>query len=497
MAGTRRAALWPAALLGLAFMLRLGAIGGSPAGDEAVHYFSARTFGQTPPNVHGVWDSRFLFWQRPVFSLMLAPFAQWGFDVYRVAHAVLAATLSPLTMRVLQAHRIRTSIAAGAGAIVAVHPIFVTWGSRVFPDTLMTVLCGLGLLLWVREQHVWGAVALLLAAWTKEVAVVGILAMLTFSLLDGWRAGRLTRRTTQVTSGEIALTLALFLAPLPLIYSTRVRGWLFPGWGRGGYSLELVDLLFLSAWFIPLLVWGWVRRPKDSLSIWPFVFPAFYLAYRLLLNGAVGGWYVVLPVWFVILGLAALVHDVLPAPGRSAPLRIGAVSLAVAVVLLVVAADVAIAENARSKLPFHPLEGERERYRSTVELLDPGTQDHALDDVVGFVRARQPASLFLVDVGWYYIYYPFASLAPDLTFGITDGPQGALLTTLEGQRYIWELPTWTEYADRWRANAETPGTLTVVAKTGDPLNVALREWYAACTLQDTPDYVVFEGSKCP
>ncbi|HET6399328.1 MAG TPA: hypothetical protein VFH47_07220 [Candidatus Thermoplasmatota archaeon] len=81
------------ALWALAFALRLLLAGGGAYGDEAAHYYMARHGPQDPDNVVPAGDllSR-IWWERPLFSVLLAPGAAFGFLGYRVGHAAAAAT---------------------------------------------------------------------------------------------------------------------------------------------------------------------------------------------------------------------------------------------------------------------------------------------------------------------------------------------------------------------------------------------------------------------
>ncbi|HEX2066910.1 MAG TPA: hypothetical protein VHI93_08875, partial [Candidatus Thermoplasmatota archaeon] len=138
-----RASPWlpAAAAYALALAARAWLLDAPVYGDEAAHFYVARHLGASPANlVPDLGVPQWLFWQRPLFSLLLWPGAALSFEGYRIWHILLSSLLAPLAMAVVAQAGGRRVPQWTAGVAAALLPGLVGWGVRVFPDSLMATL---------------------------------------------------------------------------------------------------------------------------------------------------------------------------------------------------------------------------------------------------------------------------------------------------------------------------------------------------------------------
>jgi hypothetical protein len=480
---TSRGSIWtrfpgltqtPDVWLGFALFLTAAAVrvalaGLPPYGDEAAHYFVSRHLGQVPANVQPPADvTDWLFWQRPAFSLLLWPGAQFGFEGYRVWNGLLVALLPVLVFTLARQAGAGRSSAAVVGAIAVVHPSVVLWSVRVFPDALMAsiVLCGLGLHLAGRR----GAAALLLlvATWVKEPAALALAASVAHTAVQGWRAGRNRAWTLRLDKATSLGLYCLLVSPLPILVSILLLGGATPGWSSGPLQISHWDSFFLSVWLlVPIL--AALRSPRSIvLAAWAFLFPAFYFAYASLGHG-VEAWYLVLPNALALAasapGLTALAR-LLPTLGRPGP-RWAATGLAVALCLAWTLAP----GSTPGKPVVTPVVGAQASLAESIEL---AAADTSLRDAMRMAQATGREQLLAVDVGWFYIFYPLSESFDEVVWSYTFPDFGDQ-----------ELEPWMGI-----------GVVTFVQKDPKPQNAALLQRYASCTIWQDARHAVILADEC-
>lgn len=454
-----------------ALVARLTLLDVHPYGDEAHHYYIAREFGATPANLVGGGDLHWLFWWRPLFSLLLSPGAQLSFEGFRLGYILLTASLAPLAYLLVRSRGLHIWAASFGALLVGLHPFLVLWGVRAFPDELMAVFYVLGLLLWQQQRFLGAGAALLAASWVKEVALVGAGLLLLGHLWQtrsGWRP-RLTR-------GAIVLAIVLALAYVPHLYAESIGG-RPPGWTRGGDLVGVLDGAFLSIWFLPLVALAVASRPARRLALHALGYLTFFAAYHVVLGGAAEQWYFVLPATLAFLALAAALGDWVPralAWGRSGAY---AAAAPVAVVLVLLATQVLAPTASQSKQDLHVPGWEGLDFSAQELWAYERQRDDGLWQAIDALTPADRQALLLVDVAWFYGVWPF----PDITGAVGSG---------------FTVDNPAPSAD-WATVVEEHASATLVFHHDSPLNHALRKAYAPCISFSNADYTIIQGRRCP
>lgn len=466
--------LVPLALYALAVALRLMLVDVRPYGDEAHHYYIAREFGATPANLLGGSDTRWLFWWRPLFSILLLPGAQVSFKGFRVGYVLLVSALAPALWWWLRARGVRPVASAAAGAVLAAHPYFVLWGVRAFPDELMATAFVAGLACWQRARH-GAALALFLAAiWVKEVALIGVLALAGLEVLGALRRGG--ERGPALHWRHAGLAVVLALAWVPHWYALSIGG-RDPGWSRGGDLGLLVDAVFLTGLAVPLVfaaVVPWRSRQPALLALGYLAFYGYYT----LRGGATEHWYYVLSATLASGAIAAALDawcerwaGWLPTAGAARRLLQG---LPVSAVALVVLAQVFLPAGLAAKDAIHPgidshepsyaemVASERARDQDFWRVIDQATEDDWKGPLV-------------VDHPWFYPLWPLSDRAQLLGSYYTDNGRPP---------------------KDWAAVIEDVAPMTLVWRTGSPHNQAILDTYADCIRVDSAQVALIRGQEC-
>lgn len=461
---------WPLGLAAIgvvAAAARLALLDGPVYGDEGVHFAVARHWGADPDNVVPAYRMNGWLWvQRPLFSLLLAPGAALGLAAYRVEHALLACLVPVLGASLVRAAGARPGLAVGAGVVLAIEPLFVLWGARAFPDSLMTVLALAGLRLHVARRPAAAAATLLAAVWVKESASVLLVGLLAWSLLQAWRNREASLWPLRLDRRATALLGACLLAPWPLALGLlRLEGRM-PGWSTTPFGLGETGGLFVTAWLLLPILAGlaWTKsRPWCLLAL---LYPAFYLTYARLGHG-VEAWYLVLPAALAVVA-AAIALDQAAGHARPAIRSAGRVAVPATALLLALVAFVPAAWPGKAWVT--PGVGPQ----ASLPELGAGLQGDDLADAVAALQPDHWEVVFLVDVGWFHVHEPFATRAGAVGWSYTgvDIPLGE----------------WTYAVENTN--------VTVLYKVERAVNLALRETYADCVLYENTSYVLIEGGSC-
>jgi hypothetical protein len=457
------------ALFALAWALRLVPLGSDPYGDEAAHYYVARHFGAAPANITPPEDIAYLFWQRPLFSLLLGPGAQVSFAAYRILHAAVAALLPVLVAGLLGRLGVRRPLACGAGLAVAVTPTFVLWGSRAFPDSLMAALALAGIWAYVAGRPLGAALLLLGASWVKETAIPLAVLLWVVALWRGHRRGEAGIYPLRLDRQATAMLAAVALAPLPLVVSVGLLGGRPPGWSTSAMGWPQLDGFFLSSWLLLPVLAGllWPRTRRWSLLA--LAYPLGYTAYQALLHRGIEGWYLVLPQALVLVSCALVAEEVLRRLGPARRRTAWAAPVAMALLLL---ALVALPHGAAKQwtAPASPSSTE-----SLPAMLERTASAHDQQDAVRALGPRPWEGLFVVDAGWFFILHPFSEGAARLGWAYSETAH--------------DLAPWVKAI-------EQDATRVVVERHDLPLNQAIRDTYRDCTVAQNPTYTVLEGRRC-
>lgn len=455
-------------------------------GDEAWHFYLAHHWGRDAPNLHPMdlettEDLTALFWWRPLFEALLAPFAYVSFPAWRLAHLLITATLPLWAVAILRGRGVARRVAYPAGAAVAFLPQFVTWSVIVFPDGLMTTFFAAALWARQRGRTLWAAAGFIAACWTKEFAAVSVAALAAASLTRALRERRATLWPPRLDPDTFRLAAALALGLVPVGFYL-LNGFRAPGWSPPGPLGPILDHALLLPWMAGALAVGlaWPRpRPHVLLAL---VYPGFLVVLHGPLQRGIEIWYYVLPTFLVLLALAVTCDEAMrrartaPRPAHAKALRAVA---AITVALLL--ADLSLPSNAAKTLAFRPLGGEPEP--SMAEAIhDQNARDFDLEHTYAAAKGTGARTVFLVDVGWFFHLYPFAEGFQTVRVGYGEWFDGT-----RGQ------------ADRWARLIESQTDLTVIGhpEANAAFNQALRSTYADCTVFAVPNYVVIAGPSCP
>lgn len=467
----RRSLPWPAVLAGLyavAVAARLALLDGPLFGDESAHYAVARGWGRDPSNVSPEYGlNEALWWQRPLFSLLLAPGAAAGLLAYRIEHALLAALLPVAVAEVVRKAGARPLLAAGAGLAVALHPTFVLWGARAFPDSLMAVLALLALRAHQSGRPLATAALFVAAAWVKESALPLAAGLLLWTAWSARRRGEVVLWPLQLDRASTGLLGAVLLGALPLAYASIVLDAPLPGWSGAPFAAAGAAGLVVTAWLLVPVLAGllWPRSRPYSLAA--LSFPAVALVYAALGQG-LEAWSIVAPAALTVVGAAVALeeagghaHGAVRASGRAATAALAAI-----LVVLVVVPNTVLAKEVAAPAQPPP---------ASLGQLAAELHGDALADAVAAIRDDQWDVVFLVDVGWYHVDHPFAQRAEAVGWSYT----GVSIPLEEWSRAV------------------EGSSVTVLATTDRPLNAALRSTYADCVQAVAGGFVVIEGTLCP
>ncbi|HEX9816844.1 MAG TPA: hypothetical protein VGB18_07680 [Candidatus Thermoplasmatota archaeon] len=478
----RREWPWLLGLYTLALALRWYLIPSGIYGDEAWHYHVSRTWGAPVENVHildldDVTDGRALFLWRLGFFIPLTPGALISFDAFRALFSAYAALLSPLVFVILRELFVRRYLAAPAGLAVAISPYFVTWGERVFPDALLGTFLLAALWCWLRGSTVGAAGFSVLAMWCKEVAIVFVATLVLLQIASDHPAGTPRAWPPRISKRTLALLAICPIGLLPLLFALQ-GGVAFPGWSNGTLQAAHVDLLFGSAWLVPLILIGLCWRRTRFLAVLALAHPAFYILHNVIRGRQIEVWYHVVP---QLLALLAAVQTLDEAAVRSFANHRGRIAsrTAVAAVAVLLLVGPLVPSEWEAKRAFAP--ASLVASPSLTETIDfEQGRDRSLHEALASVEGADWEAVFVVDVGWYFHWYPFGHEAKLVRKAYTD----------------WE-PEDGSQLPRWVNTAENLTRVTFLYKLDLPLNLALRDTYTDCVHHENVDYVVLRPSACP
>lgn len=440
---------------------------------------------QDAANVHLLdesagWPISLFFWWRPLFRLLFTPAALVSFDAYRVAYILFVSLLAPLAFWLLRAHGARWYLAVGAAVAAALSPALVQWGAITFPDEAMMVAFVAGLWAARRDQHAWSAAAFTAAIWLKEIAVVGVAVLLVHDVILDLRSRASRIWPIQLSGRNTALAFAILLGLAPLFYYMFLGG-ARPGWTPGGIGLEFYERVLPVLWLLPLLLLGLAWPRTRPLSLLALAYPAFFLYYAYGLDGGVEAWYLALPNYLGLVAAALVLdewsHRWTPNDYRRAwaPRLTG-----VAVTALILLQIFAPASADLKSSVTAPISGQATWSLSETMGFEQRRNAH-LEDLVDHLEPPDLGTVLLVDLGWFFIFYPFADRADQVRFAYTD----------------W-WPKSRSDVQRWGTVVEADANATILGLYPPirPLNEAIRNVYADCTAYTNAEYVVLRGQSC-
>jgi hypothetical protein len=468
-----------ASLFAVALLARLPLMRTTMYGDEGHMFLAARDLGRDPDNIFWLTQppepfSPF-FWYRPLTHLPLWPGAQFGFEEWRLNHLLITSLTPLIAYGILQTLQVRRWIAYPTALVFAVHPLYVTFGTLVFHDGLGTVAFGAALWARVAGRQVLSGFAFLAAVWVEELIIFGVAFLFFLDVVRGTRIGEASLWPLRLTKGQTSYLTALALGPVMLLYSLYLGG-RFPGHdGPAGFPL-LMDRVFLLLWLMPLLVLGLRWNRSREWALLGLFYPAWYMVYYLA-GHAVQVWWMLLPGFLAALGAAVVIDTwcTRAARGSNASRRAAGVAAGLALLLMLqVVAPSDLAWKGRTTMPASGEAGmnlwETYAYQRSRDAELRGLLEHMGPGPYG--------ELFLMDVGWFYLYHPFSSSARLVRFAYSDRVD----TFAQDPRAI---AYFVEQAEA-----------TIVWRTDRPLSLALLEVYEDCQAYENASYVVLRAQPC-
>ena len=302
-------------LTGLA--LRLVVLGGSaPTDDAYITFRYVRNIASGHGFVYNIGE-RVLGTTTPLFTILLVPFAKIGLEPDAVAVAISVVLDLGLCLLLYRLFRDRLGGAAAltSALFYALSYVHIAACGYGMETQLLMFLATLSILLYLRKQYVWMAVAAGLALLARPEGILMALILAAALAADRHRKGtapfwRSVLIYTAVTAPWFLFALFYFGSPFPnsVLAKFHQEGitagqWLdffvtrnplimllWPGFLVGlvhGYRKGCRAVLLLSAWAILYLLFFLVGRPP-FLGGWyfpPAALPLFSLA-------AIGAWWI-------------------------------------------------------------------------------------------------------------------------------------------------------------------------------------------------------------
>jgi hypothetical protein len=431
-------------IFALALGIRLSLLKAAPYGDETAHYTMARTLGFLDSSVYWIdADAAFRLYplvvSRPVFALALSPGAAFGFEAFRFLGITYAALLPVLVYALARKLQSRMPAAFLAGLVIAVHPTFTVWGSRIFPDTLMAGLVLGALLAYASRRTRLAAALMLLACLTKETAVPAAAGLAFHAFLVALRQNEEGADAwTRLKPGLWFLGAAL-LGTGGVIASYMLVPRL-PGWTSGGTLTQAVDALTLWPWLFLVPLAGFLDRRFGAPALALASTLVFYVVFVTLRDGNVNGWYVILPAALaVLLAVAGLDKGM---KSQEWP-RLAAVTLAAAFFFACTVAVIGGGDDLSEML--HP-GTERVEAGLASSIGYANAENPWLADAIDFQEQASPRRVLSMDLGWFWLSYPFRG-TDQTAFSYTVQsdpdkiPLDDLVSRAEGSDLTW-LQDW-------------------------------------------------------
>ncbi len=472
------------ALYGMAVAVRLPFAGVPPYGDEGMHFFLAREGTGLPTTISdlegGTWlHPAWLFWERPLFAVLLHPFAEQGFHAFRIGHILVSSLLPVAAWTLLRSYRSHWATAALASLVCVILPNLVVWGALAVMDELMAILLAFALAVRRLGHHVFAGTLFLLSVWAKETAFAAVLAIAALSLVHALRRGeaRLMPLTLDRATTALVLPLALGLVPLAVSLATGLDG--FGGHGSG-YASALVDRLYLTPWFIPVLAGGLAWKTSRHLCAFALFWATGYLLSHAWLGRSVEIWYIAAPAFFVVVAVASALEQMVRGASRPWPSVLAGLAIFAAIALVLVMV-VAPAGPEKGRLT-HPLTGQADHSLMGALEFERGARNAPLDQALERMRLDGTRDVVTVD-----LYYARALM-------LAEGSNHARHVFVDSAVFREVLPLWS---DSFASRVETNGTWLLVTRSDAAYFHAINEAYSDCLVLENVEFRLYEAWRCP
>lgn len=175
---TQKFPYWAALAFATALLILAALSNGTcDEGDSIMHYIIARHAFEHPINF-------FDHWGKPVFTLLAAPFAYWGFMGMKLFNVLVSSFTVFFTVRIAQMLRfVRSYLVA---VLLCFAPMYITNALSGLTEPLLALTLSIALYLCLRQQLLW---ATLLISFTPFMRSEGLIISGVFAayLVHHWR----------------------------------------------------------------------------------------------------------------------------------------------------------------------------------------------------------------------------------------------------------------------------------------------------------------------
>ena len=369
-AGSRRA-YWLALVLlfGLALLVRLLNLDTDVNSDEAYYYYLT------------VFPEKYLTLHRNhpfLLYVLYHPFAG-SLVSFRLVDVFVGSLIPILVYVLLGSYGLSSRLRILGGVAAAINPTLIKFSWIVYLDTLATTLLLLGFLSYKRGRWVATGTALGLAVLTKEYALLAALII----ILGSWFRFHSPRITLLSGFGVGVATLAFLYVLFPMGGIANLQGNVAFGQAINPYETFTLLLMIVVGTVVVLIG----LREEGLILIAYSVF--------ILVGGVNAGWYLFLPLPFLILSILILFNRLGNKPPTTRAMSIFRIRWftnglrIMLVLLLLVFVSNPVAAYVQSEAWHY----------------------HGLRDVTTFLTNQYPrGQMTVIDCFWAYSLYPFGTL---------------------------------------------------------------------------------------
>ena len=358
-------------LFGLALLVRLCNLDTDVNSDEAYYYYLT------------VFPEKYVILHRNhpfLLYVLYHPFAA-SLVSFRLVDVVVGSLIPILVYVLLGLYRLSSRMRILGGAAAAINPVLIKFSWIVYLDTLATTLLLLGFLSYKRRQWLATGIALGLSVLTKESVLLAALII----ILGSWFRFR-SPRTTLLSGFGVGVAMVVFLY---ILFPLGGMAYLMSGVAFG-QSINPYEVFGLLLMIVAGMVAVLIGLTEEGLIV--MVYAVFILG-----GGFNMGWYLVLPLPFLILSILVSFDRLfgklkLLIPSATPIFRFRWFTDGMRIVLVLVflfSVSNPVATYSQSQAWHY----------------------HGLSDVTAFLTTHYPnREITLIDCFWAYALYPFGTV---------------------------------------------------------------------------------------
>lgn len=465
------------ALYAIALAARWVMIEALPYNDEGLHWYHSRHWlEKVPVDMVDVYGSTWFhpWWiglQRPVWYILFMPAAKVSFEAWRTQVVLLTSLLPVAGYALSRVWHTRRPAAVGAGLLLALWPILVTFGGFGLMDELMTVVLLFALAAFDDGRVKLAAGLFLLACWIKELAwpAIGLFLLLTFR--EEVRKGEAAWWPLKLGRRSSTLSIPFILGPLPFILSLS-QGLPVPGMGNPPYTLRLLDSLVGTAWLWPILIVGIARPATRRVAIIGTGIAFYFLVWNLA-QREVMIWYHMLPISLAFVAAPTILDTWI----RTRELKRGWAEAASIFVSIIMVTTIAVPGDVVAGRWLAPVSGQRFANLQESYSWELHERDRDIFEALNSLPSGPGKQVLIMDVEGSLVIAKVAERGTRIVFA-------SPAFILRFNQSIEAIPTQFEASDGAVANNDTTA-----------IHQAMFATYGDCA-RDIGDWWVFDPSGC-